>query len=101
MRRFLLGLAASAAIGTFCAVPDQAHSQVYPWCRSRAGGTNCYFSTRQQCLWALSGGGGYCHPNTFYNAGYQAGQPGDARPMHRTRLRHHHRPRGHLSAEGH
>jgi len=76
MRRFLFGLAAFAAVGTVSALPDQAHSQVYPWCRSRAGGTNCYFSTRAQCGQALGGGGGYCHLNPFYGqASYPLDQP--------------------------
>jgi len=42
----------------------------YGWCAEyggRGGGaTNCYFVTYQQCMWALSGNGGYCRRNLFY-----------------------------------
>jgi hypothetical protein len=82
MRRFLLGLAASAAIGTLCAVPDQAHSQVYPWCGITAvgGGTNCYFLTWHQCQLATSGHGGWCYRNPFSGyARYPADLPRAAR----------------------
>ena len=84
MRRFLFGLAALGAVSIVCAGPDKAHSQVYPWCRSRAGGTNCYFSTRAQCGQALGGGGGWCHPNPFY--GYAA-YPSDQR-LPAAKIRH-------------
>jgi hypothetical protein len=43
----------------------------YPWCAyygGKAGGTNCGFSTLQQCQWAISGNGGYCGSNLSYHA---------------------------------
>jgi hypothetical protein len=48
---------------------------LYPWCAyygGRGGGTNCGFSTFQQCLWAISGNGGNCGSNPRY---YAAGAP--------------------------
>jgi hypothetical protein len=81
MRTALLGLAAAAA-ALIHAGAAQAQVPVsypvYPWCAEYGGrgggGTNCYFSTWEQCRQAASGNGGYCHQNPFY--GY-AGYPGD------------------------
>ncbi len=43
----------------------------YPWCAvyggRGGGGTNCGFSTWQQCMATVSGIGGLCEPNQFYN----------------------------------
>ena len=43
----------------------------YPWCAvysGRGGGaSNCGFSTWQQCMATVSGIGGFCEPNQFYN----------------------------------
>ena len=43
----------------------------YPWCAvysGRSGGaSNCGFSTWQQCMATVSGIGGFCEPNQFYN----------------------------------
>jgi hypothetical protein len=48
----------------------QQRSDPYRWCAeysARAGGgTNCYFVTRQQCEWAISGVGGFCRPSPHY-----------------------------------
>jgi hypothetical protein len=78
MRSFvfaLLVLSATAAIGT----PAEAAN--YPWCAYYGatiggGGTNCGFTSFQQCLATVSGIGGYCAENTQY-------QPPAA--VHRTR----------------
>ncbi|HEY2526870.1 MAG TPA: DUF3551 domain-containing protein [Xanthobacteraceae bacterium] len=60
----LLGLLAGAALGT----PAQA--QNYPWCAyysgRSGGGTNCGFTTFEQCLATVSGIGGFCQRNTQY-----------------------------------
>jgi len=46
----------------------------YPWCanyESRGfGGSNCGFSTWNQCMATVSGIGGFCVPNQFYNPGH-------------------------------
>jgi hypothetical protein len=46
----------------------------YPWCANYAagtggGGTNCGFLTIEQCRATVSGIGGFCEPNQFYNPG--------------------------------
>lgn len=71
------------------AITAPASAQNYPWCAYYGGidggGTNCGFSTHEQCMAALSGMGGFCALNTQY-------VPGAAAPVPR-RLRHRqHRP---------
>lgn len=44
----------------------------YPWCAEYSagnggGGTNCGFLTIEQCRATVSGIGGFCVPNQFYN----------------------------------
>ena len=43
----------------------------YPWCavyRGRmSGSSNCGFSTWNQCMATVSGIGGFCQRNSFYN----------------------------------
>jgi Protein of unknown function (DUF3551) len=44
----------------------------YRWCAQYAGGghgggTNCYFISLRQCHEAVSGVGGFCVPNQFYD----------------------------------
>jgi hypothetical protein len=44
----------------------------YPWCAFYSGGagfsaSNCGFLTLEQCRAAISGVGGFCEPNQFYN----------------------------------
>lgn len=50
--------------------PSGASAQTYPWCAEYAGrdfgGTNCGFSNEQQCQATISGIGGYCHENLWY-----------------------------------
>ena len=65
MRTLLFALAifaVTAGIGT----PAQA--QNYPWCAqySGLGGTNCGFTSFQQCMATLAGMGGFCNANTQY-----------------------------------
>jgi Protein of unknown function (DUF3551) len=62
---FVLGiLLGMAAIGT------SAEAQNYPWCAHYGGigGTNCGFTTNEQCMAAISGLGGSCMQNTQYAA---------------------------------
>lgn len=49
-----------------------ASADPYKWCAAYGGGdfgggTNCYFLTLQQCRAAISGMGGFCEPNQFYD----------------------------------
>ena len=72
MRRIgILGLALLAAF-VFDAAPTSAQQggyPLYPWCATYGNGrTNCYFSTWEQCRQAISGNGGYCDRNPWYEA---------------------------------
>ena len=48
----------------------RAEAQNYPWCSyytsGGGGGTNCGFTTFQQCLDNVRGIGGFCDRNTQY-----------------------------------
>jgi hypothetical protein len=62
---FLLGLGvALLSSGT------RAEAQNYPWCAIYGGfddgGTNCGFTTFQQCMDTARGMGSLCQPNTQY-----------------------------------
>jgi hypothetical protein len=53
----------------------------YPWCANYCcgGGSNCGFSTIEQCRATISGIGGFCDPNPFYTPPSQK----PARHLHR------------------
>jgi hypothetical protein len=65
MKYFLLTL---GIIAVTAMVGGRAEAQNYPWCAyySPPGGTNCGFSTFQQCISTVQGIGGMCQPNTQY-----------------------------------
>ena len=47
-----------------------ASADPYPWCAvygARGGSQNCYMQTLQQCREQISGVGGTCRPNPFYD----------------------------------
>ena len=46
-----------------------AQADPYRWCAmySMRGASNCYFVSLEQCRAALSGMGGFCQPNNFYD----------------------------------
>ncbi len=47
-----------------------AHADPYRWCAvygGDGGGTNCGFITLEQCRATISGMGGFCEPNQFYD----------------------------------
>ena len=56
----------------------------YPWCAvyggSFSGSSNCGFKTLQQCMATVSGIGGSCEPNQFYNPGHSGRSGKAARP---------------------
>jgi hypothetical protein len=50
------------------AAPVAALAQNYPWCSNfhDGAGTNCGFSSYEQCMATARGSGGYCAPNNSY-----------------------------------
>jgi hypothetical protein len=50
-------------------IQNRTHADPYRWCAmyGARGATNCYFVTLDQCRAALSGMGGFCQPNNFYD----------------------------------
>ena len=78
-------------IGT-AALGCSASAQNYPWCAYYGGGdiggggTNCGFTTFEQCMATLSGMGGFCDRNTQY-VPPRGTHPG---PVYRPRHRRHH-----------
>jgi hypothetical protein len=61
-----LTLVATAA---FDSATSAAQADPYRWCAqySSKGARNCYFVTLEQCRAAISGNGGFCEPNAFYD----------------------------------
>jgi len=81
-----LAAIALAALTLSAAAPARAYEKPYdpyPWCAAygydMGGASNCGFLTWEQCMATVSGVGGFCEPNQFYNP---RGRP----PRHR-----HHR----------
>jgi hypothetical protein len=61
---FILGI--SVGVVSF---GNRVEAQNYPWCSiygTGFEGTNCGFTTFQQCLDNVTGIGGFCEPNTQY-----------------------------------
>lgn len=82
MRVCLALIGICAAIVVFS---TRAEAQNYPWCANYGspggdGGTNCGFTTFQQCLATVSGIGGSCDRNTQYVP------PGGSRTPHHRRV---------------
>jgi hypothetical protein len=70
-RNFLIS--AFLAILTSITVATVSHADPYRWCAEYSGGgesgggTNCGFVTLQQCMATVSGIGGFCTQNLFYD----------------------------------
>ena len=63
---YWLPIAAGSAIALFLTV-EPAAADPYKWCANyRNGGSNCGFTTIEQCQATVSGVGGFCGPNQFY-----------------------------------
>ena len=60
-----LAAAACALVGALAVAPQVAEAQNYrPWCApNQYGGVQCSFESKEQCMAALSGGGGVCREN--------------------------------------
>ena len=74
MRFVSIVFAALVAPFALALTPAQADAMPYdpyPWCAvyggRGGGGTNCGFLTIEQCRATVSGIGGFCAPNQFYN----------------------------------
>jgi len=87
MRLATAALATLALPALLAASPARAYEKPYdpyPWCARYSGGmggaSNCGFSTLEQCQATVSGIGGSCEPNLFYN-------PGRATPSQQRRHR--------------
>jgi hypothetical protein len=81
MRLLLLMLGISVL---FVGIQTRAEAQNYPWCAYYDGafdGTNCGFTTFQQCLDTVSGIGGFCQVNNQYQP------PPGPHPLTRTYLK--------------
>ncbi|HEX4410517.1 MAG TPA: DUF3551 domain-containing protein [Xanthobacteraceae bacterium] len=52
-------------LGAAIALASPAAAQSYPWCSNFAdgAGTNCGWSTLEQCMITVRGSGGYCSQN--------------------------------------
>ncbi len=50
---------------------DTARADPYRWCAEYGGrgggGTQCTFVTFEQCMWSVSGRGGFCRHNIYYD----------------------------------
>jgi len=66
------------------AMAQSAYS--YPWCATygRAPSTSCYFASWEQCMATISGIGGICYTNPYFQPPAAAG----ARPRHAAENRH-------------
>ena len=80
---------AIAALFALVIIPavEPARADPYRWCAEYAGGgqgggTNCYFLTLEQCRASVSGIGGFCRENGFYD-GRPVGTAGDGGPRRR------------------
>jgi hypothetical protein len=64
------------------AMSDTAQADPYKWCalygNGWSGPTNCYFLTLEQCRAAVSGAGGFCAENPFYDGRPQGTSPAPA-----------------------
>ena len=74
MRSAIFALAALALPAALVPSPARAYDMPYdpyPWCAvysgDAGGASNCGFLTIEQCRATVSGIGGSCEPNQFYN----------------------------------
>jgi len=69
MRLFVAIAATLIATAVVDGAQSAAQADPYRWCAQYGskGARNCYFATLQQCQAAVSGNGGFCNPNNFYD----------------------------------
>ena len=70
MTRLSSTLFAAIVLASLTALARPAAAIEYPWCAQYSGedggGRNCGFSTLEQCMATVSGIGGDCERNLFY-----------------------------------
>jgi hypothetical protein len=70
-RSHALLLALATIFGSATALPTATHADPYRWCAIyglfEGSAENCYFMTIEQCRAAVSGVGGFCRVNLFYD----------------------------------
>jgi len=69
MQSLRLWLLAVATLAATVFTPAASSAIEYPWCAQYGGnfgGENCGFTTYQQCMATVSGIGGFCVRNPFY-----------------------------------
>jgi hypothetical protein len=75
----LVGAIVGASLGVILgAMPAQAVE--YPWCANfhEGAGSNCGFTSYEQCMQTVRGSGGFCAANDFYTG--PASPPQTRRP---------------------
>jgi len=85
MRTCLAVLTLSVLALSTMVAPSRAEI-LYPWCaqyNTKGGARNCGFVTWEQCRATVSGVGGYCVENPFYQAAVASGRAprGSAAPI--------------------
>jgi hypothetical protein len=68
MSKFICAAAFAVVLLADLVTPAAAAIE-YPWCAQyggRSGGRNCGFTTYAQCMATVSGIGGFCERNQFY-----------------------------------
>lgn len=80
----LPALATLAIVVAAATIAGSARAQNYPWCSNFAdgAGTNCGFSSEEQCRITIQGSGGYCDRNNLY-------KPAAAAPARHDVLKRH------------
>jgi hypothetical protein len=62
-------LIAAALLSEIQATSAQSPTS-YPWCARyfdrKGGATSCYFTSKEQCMTAVSGLGGFCYESPYY-----------------------------------
>ncbi len=86
--RFSSTLFAAVVLAALAALLHPAAAIEYPWCaqyggEDGGGGRNCGFSTYEQCMATISGMGGDCQRNLFYQG------PAEQRAKRRTKRKRH------------
>jgi len=89
MIRFSSTLVAAVVLAALVELARPAAAIEYPWCAQYSGGEdggggrNCGFSTYEQCMATVSGMGGDCQRNLFYQA------PAEQRAKRPTKRKRH------------